>query len=227
MFNWSWQALPSINDTKLEVVQSVSDAMEKMHLLLSKDKRTLKLIFQEIENTEDPNELQVAFPNIKNYFRYLLRVKPPHENYTAVRTALEKLGTSVKFLSHLQSASSLEDALYSYKTDVLQTLSDHLKKSEEEDAFRSNLDKKLFQRYFPHLILSTELQKPIKERISPDRPSSKKRKSIGKFYSGTPSRPRRARDTSNDVLRRKNVCIAFQDRKCHRGKGCRFKHLYY
>ena len=119
MLNWSWQALPSINDTKLEVVQSVSDAMEKMHLLLSKDKRTLKLIFQEIENTEDPNELQVAFPNINNYFRYLLRVKPPHENYTAVRTALEKLRTSVKFLSHLQSASSLEELQDGRPSDII------------------------------------------------------------------------------------------------------------
>ena len=226
MFNWPWQTRPSI-DTKLEAVQIVSEAMEKMHLLLSEDKRTLKFIFQEIEKAEDPHELQVAFAKIDNYFRYLLRVEPHQENYRRdVRTALGNLETSAKFSSYLKSASSLEDTLYRYKTDVLQTLSCHLRKSQEEDILRSNLNKELLQRYFPQLTFTTELKEPIKEKISPERPSFKRRRSEGNSSSYIPSRPR-ARDTDHDQLRRKNVCIDFQDRRCHRGKGCRFKHFDY
>ena len=225
MFNWPWQTRPSI-DTKIEVVHIVSEAMEKMHLLLSEDTRTLKCIFQEIEKAEDPNELQVAFTKIDNYFRYLLRIEPHQENYSAVRTALVNLETSAKFSSYLKSASSLDDTLYRYKTDVLQTLSCHRRKSQEEDALRSNLNKELIHRYFPQLTFTTELKEPIKVKTSPERPSFKRRRSEGNSSSYIPSRPR-ARDTDHDQLRRKNVCTDFQDRKCHQGKGCRFKHFDY
>ena len=224
MFGWLWQKPSVTYASKVRVEQMVSDAMEKLLLLLSKDGHTLKCVFLEVEDAQDERGLLIAFNKINNYFRYLLRVEPPDESYSAVRTALENYETSTKFSCYLKSSSSLEDALHAYKKHVVIALASHLKKTQLEDIQRGNFDRELIQRYFPEPA-STMEQEKIKEKISPDGNGHKRRRSIAD-YSGRPhSRSRGLRSTEHDELRRKNVCIHFQHRKCSRGKDCRFKHL--
>ena len=225
MFGMPWQIRSSSSDTNnIDVEQRVSDAIKKLKLVLSKDEKTLKLILQEIENTEDHNELLPAFAKINNYFRYLLRVDPPKETYTAVRTAVQKLDTSIKFESHMKTALSLEDALYRYKRDVVETLSSHLRKSMEEDTRRTNLDLELFHCFFPKSTSTMMQGLEIKQGLSPVRQNSKRKRT-------RPDSPTMqyqssgARSTDHDELRRKKVCYYFQIGKCDRGKTCRFKHL--
>ena len=94
MFSWFWQVPSLSSDTNIDVEQSISDGIEKLHLLLSKDDITLTLIFQKIENAQDHNELLQLFAKINRYFRYLLRVEPSHETYGRVGKAVENLDTS-------------------------------------------------------------------------------------------------------------------------------------
>ena len=103
MLTWLGQLLYSRNNRNLDVQQILSQAKNKLQLLLSKDEVTLKSIFLEIEHAEDGKRLMIAFAKINNYLRFLLRVEPANETYGAVRTALENLETSVKFSSHMKS----------------------------------------------------------------------------------------------------------------------------
>ena len=225
MLTWLGKLLYSRNNRNLDVQQILSQAKNKLQLLLSKDEVTLKSIFLEIEHAEDGKRLMIAFAKINNYLRFLLRVEPANETYGAVRTALENLETSVKFSSHMKRALSLEDALNRYKTDVVQTLSSHLIKSQEEDIRRGNFDRELIRRYLPQPTSNTKLQEETKENSLPSRQIAKRRKSERDYY---PVKQTRSKIyTDHERLRRKNVCISFLHRKCNRGKACKFKHIDY
>ena len=208
----------------LSAEQVVSDAMEKLVLLLSKDKKTLKGIFLEIENAKDAKGLLAGFVKINNYFRYLLRMEPSFDTYGSIRSALEKHETSIKFLSKMKSASSLEDALYRYKTEVVQTLSRDLRKCEEEDIRRSTLDRELVQRFFPEHTTTKEQEEDFDGVALPVRKSSKRKISMIDYSPGTPL-SRKTRYTGNNDSRRERVEMSYQDRKYKRGKNCRYKHI--
>ena len=223
MFRWLWQGHSSNTETNIEVKQIISDAIEKLQLILSKENTTLKCIFREVENAQDPIELLDAFDKINSHFRYLLRVEPSYDTYEAVRTALENFDTSTRFISHMKSALSLEDALYRYKRDVVQTLSFHLKKSKEEDTHRRNLDIELVKLYFPQATCSKEKETTIKEIRSPDR-KSYKRIRTREDSSSDEYRSRGGRYADHVKVRRKNLCFDFENGKCNRGKKCKFSH---
>ena len=225
MFSWFWQVRSLSSDTNIDVEQSISDGIEKLQLLLSKDDITLTLIFQKIENAQDPNELLQLFAKINRFFRYLLRIEPSQETYGRVRTAVENLDTSFKFLTHMKSEVSFEDALYRYKQDIVRTLSSDLKKSKDEDIRRSHLDLDLIQSYFPKSTSksSMEQEEQIMEGILPDRKNNKRRR--GDSSPSAHYQSSRPRFTDHGERGRKNVCYDFQVGKCSRGRDCRFKHI--
>ena len=148
MFGWLWQKPSVTYALKVRVEQMVSDSMEKLFLLLSKDGHTLKKVFLEVEDAQDESGLLIAFNKINNYFRYLLRVEPPDESYSAVRTALENYETSTKFSCYLKSSSSLEDALHAYKKHVVIALASHLRKTQQEAFKEVTLTESLFNDIF-------------------------------------------------------------------------------
>ena len=84
MLTWLGQLLYSRNNRNLDVQQILSQAKNKLQLLLSKDEVTLKSIFLEIEHAEDGKRLMIAFAKINNYLRFLHRVEPANETYGAV-----------------------------------------------------------------------------------------------------------------------------------------------
>ena len=151
-------------------------------------------------------------------------MEPPFESYGCIRSVLEKYETSLKFVSNMKSASSLEDALLRYKTEVVQTLSCDLRKCREEDIRRSTLDRELIQRFFAQQTSTTEQEEELKEVTSADRKSYKRKISMIDCSPDT-SRSRKMRSTKYNDLTRKQVCMYYQDRKCNRGKACRFKHI--
>ena len=226
MLSSVWQFFLSGDDADLNVSKNVKDALSKMQCALILEKQTLWSLFLEIECAQDRKGVEIGFPKINNYLRYLLRINPATESYKVLRTELEKIKTSAKFSGHLKRASSLEEALTNWKTDVLQDLSFKVLKCREEDLRRNKLDRQLLKRYLPELSSKIQNDDKIQERPKLYRESSKRRRIRGnsgddRKYGNT------SRHNYFDEMWRKKMCIDFKDGKCRRGSACRFEHSDY
>ena len=174
-----WQFFLSDKDINHNINKNIKDAINKMQLALILDKQTLWGVFHEIECAQDRKGVEIGFPKINNYLRYLLRIQPATESYRAVRTALEKIKTSAMFSDHLKRAFSLEEALTNWKRNVLQNLSFQLQLRYEEDLRSMKLDRLLLKRYLPEPSFKMEKDDKIQERPKQYRESSKRRRIQG------------------------------------------------
>ena len=113
MKRWVWQMFISDHSANVNTGQKMKDAITKTQLALFGIKKTLSCVIMEIECAQSRKDVEIGFQIINDNLRYLLRVQPATENYGSVRAALEQLGTSEKFSSHVKRSSSLEEALIS------------------------------------------------------------------------------------------------------------------
>ena len=223
MQRWVWQIFSSDNSANVNTDQNMKDAIKKTQLALFNSKKTLSCVLMEIECAQSRKDLEIGFKKINNYLRYLLRVQPATENYGGVRAALGQIVTSEKFSSHLQRSSSLEEALISWKTDVVQNLSFEIQKYYERDMTRDKLDRELMQRYLPEVSLTKEEESSDNIKSQYWR-SSKRRKRMSDSDNDWNSR-KKSRHENHSRDWRKNICVDFQAGKCRRGKSCRFEHI--
>ena len=224
MFDSVWNNFRSGNHANVSNGKSIKDAMEKMKLALYIDKKTLRFVFFETECAETRRGVEIGFENVNHYLRFLLRVQPANERYGTVCGELETVKTSEKFTAHLKRSSSLEEALQSWKTDVVQDLSFQIEKYREEDRNRNKWDRELLQRYLPETSLAMEREVNDEEIQKQYRKSSKRSTRMEDSESYTKTK-KKARQSNHVGIRREKVCIHYKEGKCKRGQSCKYEHI--
>ena len=222
MLDWLLQNFLPRNHAKVSIDKTVKHAIDKMQLALEIDQKTLSSVFFETECAQSRRGVNIGFQRLNHYLRFLLRVQPATESYRTVRAALETFKTSAKFTAHLQRSFSLEEALRCWKTDVVQELSFQIQKYCEEEQKRSIFDRELLQRYLPETSLTREKGKNNETQKHYQKKSYKRR---GIENSDTDRKTeKKARHSYHVQMKRKKVCIQYQEGKCQRGQACWFKH---
>ena len=154
--------------------------------------------------------------------RYLHRIDHGREQLSHIRSALLKFDLSKKFVDHLLKANGLDEAILTYKSDVLQKLSYALRKRKREDIEFRIQDNDLIDRYL-HDFCSTPERTGLK--VNEKEKESFKRKKIAE---NSPLRNKNTSSMHNERYRRKGtqVCSNFESGKCRRGKSCHYSHIF-
>ena len=127
LMNWmqsgrSVQVHRDIKPESKRIKNSLDDNGEKFYSIL-----------RDLESSKTKEDVIRGLKKLNGLMRFLRRIVPQQEHFKAIREAIEDLGISKKFRANLQREITLDDALVSYKTEVLQFLAVEQRMIEKED----------------------------------------------------------------------------------------------
>ena len=201
----------------VQVHRDIKPESKRIKNSLDENGENFYSILRDLESSKTKEDVIRGLKKLNGLMRFLRRIVPQQEHFKAIREAIEDLGISEKFRANLQREITLDDALISYKTEVLQFLAVEQRMIEKEDERDDKLDKELLDRFLPNL--KSKEEEEVKEH---NFGNSRKRRRVQ-----IPSSGRRKNVKLNEVLNagRRQMCIFFEEGKCLKGKKCKFEHI--
>ena len=118
-------------------------AMKKIEKLLSKNGATFSDICFAIESSETKNELHAAFQPFNRIMRIIRIAVPDQEQNSGIVSAIKSLKCSERLSFHMESTSSIHDAIISYKSAVAMKMEASYQRRQQlricDDAFDNSL----------------------------------------------------------------------------------------
>jgi len=133
----------STQETSAKPDSDILFAIKKVEKLLSLNDTTLSDICFAVESAETKDQLRLAFQPFNRVMRILRIAVPDIELYSVIISALKILKCSERFTFHMESTSSIHDAIIGYKSAVIKKMQDSSQRREQlricDNAFDNSL----------------------------------------------------------------------------------------
>ena len=110
---------------------------------------SLPKICSDIESAASKALIRPVFRRLNNMAQIFLRLAPAQKYDALISKALCDLEASPRLHISLKSAASVQDAIFSYKSSVLQDLAAIITRDQESKRISDQKDDELFSRFLP------------------------------------------------------------------------------
>ena len=129
--------------------KAINLGKQRVQILLSKSGATFNDICLSVEQSENKNDLDIALDCFNRIIWTLKVAAPTNDVDRVVFQALKEMGYSTKLGLYLNSVPTTDQAIMSYKTAIVQELSENIKRLEEFKRRDKSFQEHLFNTYFP------------------------------------------------------------------------------